>query len=113
LSNSAVRYEGTTRYLKDHELGHLLAECSKLIASIIEDGSDDYEWLALAIEQWWNDYENMPPGLKDIELDDVLISSNRKKQFKKFLDDLVNQISDKNTLLIELNKLRDIVSSVN
>lgn len=108
MSNSAIRYKGKTRYIGDKELGAVLSAISKDLSGKLSNELGKWEWLAAACEAWWDDYENMPPGLKDVELDDYLTDQNREHLFAELLNEVEMHISE-DVLKEEIDKFRSVV----
>jgi len=80
MATSAIRYAGGEIYIRDNELGDWIQAITTQFQKYITNGQD-IEWLLVACNDWCDVYENLPPGLKDIELDEVLDGEKRKEIF--------------------------------
>ncbi|WP_337034290.1 hypothetical protein [Paenibacillus illinoisensis] len=85
MAQSAIRYAKQTRYIQDAQLGRGIHCIFKVVDGIRSVELIEYEWLLNALNEWWSDFEDMPPGLKDIELDKWLTDVNRKDYFYSIL----------------------------
>lgn len=84
MAASAVRFSGNEIYVQDTDLGDWIQALTVQFQEFIETG-EDIEWLLLACSNWCDIYENLPPGLKDIELDEMLRDERRKLLFVRLL----------------------------
>jgi hypothetical protein len=85
MANSAVRFSENEIFVQDSDLGDWIQAVTVQLRDLIESG-EDIEWLLLACHEWCDIYENLPPGLKDIELDGVLRDGDRTSLFVKLLE---------------------------
>jgi hypothetical protein len=85
MATSAVRFSGNDVFIKDSELGDWIQAITVQFEEMIER-DEDVEWLLVSCNEWCDIYENLPPGLKDIELDNVLSDEDRKLLFKQLLE---------------------------
>lgn len=85
MATSAVRFSGNNVFVKDSDLGDWIQALTVQFQELIESG-EDIEWLLVSCNEWCDIYENLPPGLKDIELDEVLSDEGRKLLFKQLLE---------------------------
>ncbi|MGI9278034.1 MAG: hypothetical protein ACR2PX_00130 [Endozoicomonas sp.] len=85
MATSAVRFSGNHVFIKDSDLENWLQAITVQFQELIESG-EDVEWLLVSCKKWCDIYENLPPGLKDIELDEVLRDEGRKLLFKRLLE---------------------------
>lgn len=85
MPQSAIRYAGRSAYVKDEKLrGFLCLICLHLQDVVTKP--DDVEWITYALMDWVDDHESLPPGLRDIELDEVLTESSRVDCFVQVLN---------------------------
>lgn len=91
MAQSAIRYAQRTRYIQDAHLGTVIQSLFKIIDQNTTKLSTESEWLLKAISEWWSDFEDMPPGLKDVELDKWLTVASRKELFIGLLDEAYKQ----------------------
>lgn len=71
MTTSAVRLGDAVVFIRDSDLRELI----KAVAFYLPDKAgmgSGLEWLVQACASWIDDHENMPPGLRDIELDEWL-----------------------------------------
>ena len=66
-----------------------------------------YGWLIEAMNKWWSDFEDMPPGLKDIELDEWVVNDERKKDFEDILKISLENVDKE--LTIEVMKFKEVL----
>jgi hypothetical protein len=88
MSQSAIGYKDHVAYIKDEDLREFL----KFLSFHLEDGLRDrngLNWIADAIRGWMDDHEGLPPGLRDIELDEVITGPDRVDDFSHFLDGML------------------------
>ncbi|MCG8581079.1 MAG: hypothetical protein MI866_14260 [Bacteroidales bacterium] len=85
MATSAVRFSGNDVFIADSDLGDWLQAVTVQFKQLIENG-EDVELLLEACHEWCDTYENLPPGLKDIELDEVLRDEGKKLLFKRLLE---------------------------
>lgn len=84
MATSAIGFEGEVMFVRDTALREFIkAVVFHLPEKIINN--PEMGWLAQACFTWVDDHENMPPGLKDIELDEWLSVPQRKKAFREYL----------------------------
>jgi hypothetical protein len=94
LSQSAIRYNQRTRYIQDAQLGAVIQCVFIVVDQNATKFSDEIGWLLHAIAEWWSDFEELPPGLKDIELDKWLTKGSRKEIFENLLEDALKQCDE-------------------
>lgn len=85
MATSAMRFSGNNVFIKDSDLGDWIQAITAQFQELITSG-EDVEWLLLSCNEWCDIYENLPPGLKDIELDEVLRIESRRLLFKSLLE---------------------------
>lgn len=107
MAQSAIRYAQRTRYIQDAQLGAVLQCIFKVMDQNSTKLYTENEWLLLAIEVWWSDFEDMPPGLKDIELDKWLTTGSRKETFENLLEEALEQCDE--PLKVEIFKWIEIL----
>lgn len=84
MATSAVRFSGNSVFIRDSDLGNWIQALTIQFQEIIENG-EDIEWLLVSCNEWCDIYENLPPGLKDIELDKTLKDDAKELFFKGLL----------------------------
>lgn len=86
MAISAIRFNGHSVFVADAELREWIKAIAWSLPSFVsgEAGSDG-EWLLLACDEWINDHENLPPGSRDIELDELLSTPERIADFRSYL----------------------------
>ncbi|MFD3257537.1 hypothetical protein ACE3MQ_02870 [Paenibacillus lentus] len=104
MAQSAIRYKDNTRYIQDSLLGEVLREIFEVTDNKITENPIKYGWLIEAIHEWWGDFEDMPPGLKDIDLDKWLIDHGRISD----LEEILNIAQDKVDMKIHLEIIKFI-----
>ncbi|CAH1203453.1 hypothetical protein PAECIP111893_01971 [Paenibacillus plantiphilus] len=110
MAHSAIRYKDNTRYIQDSLLGGVLRAIFEVTDSKVTDSPIKFGWLLEAIHEWWSDFEDMPPGLKDIELDKWLIDDEKKTDLEEILsiaqDNVDTEIYPEITKFIEALKVK-------
>lgn len=84
MATSAVTFEGRHAFINDASLYELIKAIAFNLKSRVDEGSE-HNWLILACCSWMDEYETMPPGLRDIDLDRWLIAPERKEMFRAYL----------------------------
>ncbi len=95
MSSSEFLYKGKARNLKDSVIGRFLDELAMLLQE------SELDWLQSACEGWQEDWKTMPPGCKDIDLDEVITEEVRRVAFSdkvREIQTLVEEESIKNEL---------------
>ncbi|MNR45039.1 hypothetical protein D3C85_1638490 [compost metagenome] len=59
------------------------------------------------MNKWWGDFEDFPPGLKDVELDEWLVDSERKAVFEEILSLSLENVN--NELVSEVMKFKQVL----
>ncbi|MET1257329.1 hypothetical protein [Aliikangiella maris] len=92
MATSSIRYGSNDVFVKDHEIGDWIKAMTDQFDHLISSGKD-VEWLLVECNRWCEIYENYPPGLKDIEFDDVLAvdSENRIDEIVGVLNSVLKQ----------------------
>lgn len=88
MPQSAIRYKGHAAYIKDEDLREFLKFLSFHLEDALRDGNG-LNWIADATRGWMDDHEGLPPGLRDIELDEVVTGPDRADVLSHFLDGLL------------------------
>lgn len=85
MTTSGIRFSKNFTFLNDSDI-------RKLIKSLINQNLTkndlhyaDAAWMLSIFEKLIDDHENAPPGLRDIELDEILTDDNKIKLFKDLL----------------------------
>lgn len=107
MAHSAIRYQNNTQYIQDALLGGALRCIFLAIDSKVSENPSKYGWLLQAMNKWWGDFEDMPPGLKDVELDEWLVNSERRADFVEILNLSLENVS--NELVIEVMKFKHVL----
>jgi len=95
MANSAVRYKDKERYITDGILSLLLEDVKNKLEKAY--GSLEKESKLIKAYKVWKDVnENMPPGLKDIELDEYLLDDTIKDDFKKIILEIKEKSPNEN-----------------
>lgn len=109
MAHSAIRYKNNTQYIQDALLGGALRSIFIAIDSKVSENPSKYGWLLQAMNKWWGDFEDLPPGLKDVELDEWLVDSERKAEFEEILN--LSLADGANELAIEVMKFKHVLES--
>ncbi|WP_334073553.1 MULTISPECIES: hypothetical protein [Paenibacillus] len=107
MAQSAIRYRDNTQYIQDALLGEALKYIFIALDRKVSENSRQYGWLLQAMNKWWDDFEHLPPGLKDIELDEWLDNSKRKSDFEEILSLSLDNVNTE--LLIEIMKFKRVI----
>jgi len=107
MAHSAIRYQNQTQYIQDALLGEALRSIFIALDSKVSENPSKYGWLLNAVNKWWSDFEEFPPGLKDIDLDEWLVSSEKKADFEEILDLSLQNVN--NELGIEIMKFKHVL----
>lgn len=83
MATSEIFYRGKSKYIKDTALGLFLNLLEQQIELASLNESDKNSWILNAYASWEGTWTGMPPGCKDIELDEFLINEEREKEFLK------------------------------
>ena len=107
MAHSAIRYQNNTQYIQDALLGEALRCILIAIDSKVSENPSKYGWLLQAMNKWWSDFEDLPPGLKDVELDEWLVNAERKADFEEVLNLSLEDVN--NELIIEVMKFKHVL----
>ena len=107
VAHSAIRYQNNTQYIQDALLGEALRCILIAIDSKVSENPSKYGWLLQAMNKWWSDFEDLPPGLKDVELDEWLVNAERKADFEEVLNLSLEDVN--NELIIEGMKFKHVL----
>lgn len=107
MAHSAIRYQNNTQYIQDALLGGVLKYIFIAADRKVSENPCRYGWLLEAINKWWGDFEDMPPGLKDIELDVWLFNEERMEIFREILS--LSYEGAPKELIIEIMKINNIL----
>lgn len=107
VAHSAIRYQNNTQYIQDALLGEALRCILIAIDSKVSENPSKYGWLLQAMNKWWSDFEDLPPGLKDVELDEWLVNAERKADFEEVLNLSLEDVN--NELIIEVMKFKHVL----
>jgi len=94
MATSSIRNENKNIFVNDSQLGDWIKAITDTFDNLIAQDVD-IKWLLLECDQWCEIYENFPPGLKDIELDNVLSDNDRKALFISLLETVINKADSK------------------
>ena len=70
-------------------MGHFISTLSAQCTDFIQDHPNEISTVLLACQRWSDDYDEMPPGLKDIELDELIDGGNVQRVFEAVLHSVV------------------------
>ncbi|KOR87848.1 hypothetical protein [Paenibacillus solani] len=107
MAHSAIRYQNKTQYIQDALLGGALRSIFIAINNKVSENPSKYGWLLNAMNKWWGDFEELPPGLKDVDLDEWLVNSERKTDFEEILDLSLQNVN--NEIVIEIMKFKHVL----
>ncbi|WP_143129216.1 hypothetical protein [Variovorax sp. PDC80] len=110
MATSAIRFGLIYVHVRDSRLGELLKAIAYWMPVEISTDGRNLEWLAHAIGAWCEDYENMPPGLKDVELDQWLSDGAREQTFLQYLRHVASRDAPPNTY--DANVVRNEIERV-
>ena len=108
MATSSIRYGKRNVFVNDSQLGDWIKAMTETFDDLNAQNID-IEWLLLECDQWCEIYENFPPGLKDIELDEVLFDDNRKEIFIDLLKKVKRKVGNKD---YNLEVAKDISSKL-
>ena len=116
MTTSAVRFGDAVAFVKDSDLRELVKAVAFYLPEKIEMDTK-FGWLVEACASWIEDHENMPPGLKDIELDEWLVTSERVQIFREYLQwlksaPLSDEAHNSEVLKTVIDKLEDVLFAV-
>jgi hypothetical protein len=77
MTTSAIRFHGESIYVADPELRALIKAVAYHLADYARDNPGAAYWLVGACHGWMDEHEDSPPGLRDLELDEVLTTPER------------------------------------
>lgn len=77
MTTSALRFRGEALHVEDGELRELLKAVAYHLPDHAHDNPATAVWLVEACASWMDTHEDFPPGLRDLELDDVLTTPER------------------------------------
>jgi len=105
VTTSAIRYGDGVIFIKDSELREFL----KAIAVDLS-ARPDIAWLIEVCNSWMDDHENLPPGLRDIELDDSLTDDAKKSSFRNYLSVLLT--AESGAEIYDLKVARGVIEKI-
>ncbi|MBE9078259.1 hypothetical protein IQ241_13310 [Romeria aff. gracilis LEGE 07310] len=112
MSSSEVIFNNRSRHLKDSALGKFLDILEEEICSQQFENNES-KWLKDACRAWKEEWSEMPPGLKDIELDDFLTNSQRQEEFHRIVNRIlmkVEKVSEGAEFLVrEIVRIEELV----
>lgn len=85
MTTSALRFRGESLYVEDRELRELLKAVAYHLQDYPPHDSATVGWLVEACASWMDTHEDFPPGLRDLELDEVLTTPERLTGFADYL----------------------------
>lgn len=107
MAHSAIRYRDNTQYIQDALLGEALKHIFIALNRKVSENPRQYGWLLQAMNKWWDDFEHLPPGLKDVELDEWLVNPKRKADFEEILNLSLDNVNTE--LFIEIMKFKRVI----
>lgn len=91
MASSAVIFKGVSKDPKDAAMGTFLDLLEELrMAKNTEP--EAIAWLEAACNAWQKQWDEMPPGCKDIELDRVSTTLERRTQLYRFVNAILETI---------------------
>ncbi|OWR31285.1 hypothetical protein CDO73_07745 [Saccharibacillus sp. O23] len=109
MAYSAIRYQKNTCYIQDSLLGEVLKSIFIEVDNKVSSSSDKYGWLMQALNRWWGDFEDFPPGLKDIELDEWLVDAEKRSVFEEILILSLEKADEK--IFAEILKFKTVLTA--
>lgn len=85
MTNSAIRHGANALYLDDAVLRELLKALAFHAPALIAGPAHRADAWLVACAGWIDEHENLPPGLRDIDLDQTLTSSEKTRSFARCL----------------------------
>ncbi len=87
MAISSIRFGKNSIFLKDSDIRHSIQIIIE--HQLARNGLYNAEtaWMLSVFEKLVDDHENAPPGLRDIELDEILTDDNKIQLFKNLLHD--------------------------
>jgi hypothetical protein len=85
MTTSALRFRGESLYVEDPELREFLKAVAYHLQDYPPHDSATVDWLVEACASWMDTHEDFPPGLRDLELDEVLTTPERLEGFGDYL----------------------------
>jgi hypothetical protein len=106
MATSSIRLGDNDVFVFDHDIGEWIKAMTDQFDELIIEGKD-IEWLLVECNRWCEVFENYPPGLKDIELDDVLSvdAEARKKELIYALNKITTLQSSEGYNLVAAKKI--------
>lgn len=85
MTTSALRFRGESLFVEDRELREFLKAVAYHLQDYPPHDSATADWLMEACASWMDTHEDFPPGLRDLELDEVLTTPARLTGFADYL----------------------------
>lgn len=85
MTTSAIRFRGEAIDVADPELRELIKAIAYHSSDDAPDSPVAADWLLEACADWMDTHEDFPPGLRDLELDEVLTTPERLTALADFL----------------------------
>lgn len=85
MTSSALRFRDESIHVEDPALREFLKAVAHHLPQWARDNAATADWLVEACASWMDDHENSAPGLRDLELDDVLTGPERLAGFADYL----------------------------
>lgn len=112
MSSSEVIFKGNSRCLKDSALGWFLDTLEEEIHMCHSEVAA-YEWLDRACKTWQEEWREMPPGCKDIELDSFLTDLQKQETFYLIVNKVLKkaeQVPEGPDFLVrEITRIKELV----
>lgn len=86
MTTSAIRFNKQSIFVKDPELREFIKALAYHLPDFARDNAVTADWLVEVCAVWMDEHENMPPGLRDIELDEVLTTQERLAGLADYLN---------------------------
>ncbi len=110
MAHSAVVYRDKTIFIKDGALNEFVMAMACFILKQSENRNVNDIRTVSECRKWVEDQEGMPPGLKDVELDDLLTGSENISRFLYCLDQMLEFISTEQ--MFDFNVVKNVVDRI-
>lgn len=91
MATSLIRFADKDIFLSDDKIGLFIQAVTNKCEEFIQLCPEQVAALLGACSQWSDDYEQMPPGLKDIELDPWLATEDVRMVFETLLRSILDE----------------------
>lgn len=94
MATSSIRFADKDIFLSDEKIGLFIQAVTNKCEELIQQHPEQVAALLGACNQWSDDYEQMPPGLKDIELDPLLATEDVRVVFETVLRSILDETNE-------------------